>query len=317
MNSDEIATINKFLTDALRFNKGSRKGGGQYYHKIFLLLSFADVVANNLHYGNRIYIDDTLESFYRGYWLKYERQIPYSPQKIVLPLIKLQNDGIWDLQVSQLNEKMPFEKLKHVVNYGLLNTEWEKFFANSKYREAFKKNLIDYFFQYDFEGNLAIDIENDPNLNRIAQKVVRKEKPNPEEIFIRSEVFRAKIKEIYSYTCCVSNTQIKGRRYSLIEAAHIVDFSVAHNDSVDNGIALNPFFHKAFDSGYFTIEKVAQDTFQVVVSQKFEENQKTNLRLNDFHKSKINLPATNVYYPNSEFLKWHQENQFENFLNEI
>lgn len=317
MKSNEIATINNFLTDALRFKKGSRKGGGQYYHKVFLLLSFADVIANNLNNENRIYIDDTLESFYRGYWMKYERQIPYSPQRIVLPLIKLQNDGIWDIQNSRLNENMGFDKVKNIVDNGVLDKKWEEFFKNPKYRSAFKENLINYFFRYDLESYHIVDVDNDPNLHRIAQKVLKKEQPDPKEIFLRSVAFREKIKEIYGYACCVSNTQIKARNFSLIEAAHIVDFSVAHNDSVDNGIALNPFFHKAFDAGYFTIEKDAQEDFQVVVSQNFEENQKTNLRLKDFHKSKINLPHASDYYPNSEFLKWHQENQFERFLNEI
>lgn len=314
MIANQIHTVSSFVNEVLSWKKGGR-GNGEYYHKVFLILSFADIVKYGLNEGNKIYLDDRLEQLFRHYWETYEQEVSYdSTKKIMNPIFRLQNNGLWKLANDRITEDKSYNVVKKNGEYGFLDSIWINFFSEPTLREAFKKNLVDYYFKLNLDVYAIKDVEEDESLERVAKKVLNKEKAKPEEIFLRNVAFRKKVNEVYNYSCCVSESKVRTSRFSLIEAAHIIDFAVDHNDSIDNGIALNPFFHKAFDVGLFTIEKNGPDAFQVIVSKQFEEYQNSVIRIKEFNGRLINLPNNREYYPNPDFLKWHQNNQFERFL---
>jgi putative restriction endonuclease len=312
--SNRIKIVNEFVNSVREWYKGQRKKG-QYYHKIFLIMSFADLVAYGLNEGNKIYLDNNLEQTFRHYWENYESSVPYNPSRtIMMPLCRLQKNGIWELENSEIKENHSFNPPRRRGEYGYLSWEWVYFFQRQDLREAFKKNLIDIYFRPSLELYKTQEINKNSDLKRVQRKVLNKEAPTPDEIHLRSVAFRQTINEEYNFSCCVSGSQVKASKYSLIEAAHIVDFSIDQNDSIDNGIALNPLLHKAFDAGFFTIHKNGPDHYQLEISEHLEENQNSSFNLKQYHKSFIDLPDKKEYYPNEEYLKWHQEHQFERFL---
>ena len=70
--------------------------------------------------------------------------------------------------------------------------------------------------------------------------------------FVRAANFRDQVMSAYGNRCAVTRAQLK-----LVEAAHILPVGADRStDSVRNGIALSPTYHRAFDHGliYLTSE---------------------------------------------------------------
>ena len=85
---------------------------------------------------------------------------------------------------------------------------------------------------------------------------------------------------------------------------HIVPFSLTHNDTISNGIALCPNLHRAFDRGLITID----GGYRVKVSAGVIENAGHPYSLKQFNGMAIHLPADRRYYPDPVNLEWHGGN---------
>ena len=125
-----------------------------------------------------------------------------------------------------------------------------------------------------------------------------------EEIYIRSNIFKKEVPKIYNYTCCISGLRIDViDNISVIDACHIIPFSVGYNDSITNGIALCPNLHRAFDRGLITIN----ERFQVIVNNNFSEPTNSPYSIKQFDKQFINLPNDTNFHPSIESLKHHMK----------
>jgi putative restriction endonuclease len=93
---------------------------------------------------------------------------------------------------------------------------------------------------------------------------------------------------------------------SMIDACHIVPFSVSYDDTVTNGIALCPNLHRAFDRGLIAID----ENYKVVVSKSFREDE-TSYSIRTFENKELILPNTQDYYPSIGNLKWHFLNVYK------
>ncbi len=86
-----------------------------------------------------------------------------------------------------------------------------------------------------------------------------------------------------------------------------VPFSLTHNDTISNGIALCPNLHRAFDRGLITID----GGYRVKVSAGVIENAGHPYSLKQFNGMAIHLPADRRYYPDPVNLAWHEGNVFK------
>lgn len=91
----------------------------------------------------------------------------------------------------------------------------------------------------------------------------------------------------------------------MIDACHIVPFSISNDDTVSNGISLSPNLHRAYDRGLITIN----EDYIVRISPTVREN-KTSFSLSQFAGQKIILPKNNKDYPSPENLIWHKKEVF-------
>lgn len=313
MNHHTINRVNDFLTRATQLKRGGREGGGRHPHKLFLLLAFADMIAEGLTHENEIPVNDTLKARFEDYWHTYEPHTKVGD--IAMPLNRLNRDGIWELAKSELHEReVSFTRIKRESPYGKLAKDWYDCFSNPACRHAFKENLLHYFFTFNYQQYTYLDPEEDPNLNPKVKKIKQRAPVEPEEIVERNVAFRNLIRKYYDFTCCVSGTRILANQYPLLEAAHIMDFAISHNDALSNGIALNPLMHKAFDMGLFTIDK-EKDEYRVKVAGHIDETTNAKISLNELHNQELyQLPDWEPYRPDPEYLAWHRENRFEQFL---
>ena len=95
--------------------------------------------------------------------------------------------------------------------------------------------------------------------------------------------------------------------YNFIDACHIVPFSVSQNDKVNNGIALCPNLHRAFDRGLITID----NSYRLVVSDHIAEVEDHPYSLKNLAGRKIRLPFSSRHYPALENLDWHRKEIFK------
>lgn len=123
---------------------------------------------------------------------------------------------------------------------------------------------------------------------------------------VNQSFFRAAVMSAYNFRCCISGIA----NPMLLEACHIVDWSEDEKNRTNpkNGLCLNAFFHKAYDSHLLGITP----DLQIVVSEELLHNatEKSFRRyLDEINKRKIMLPDR--FLPQRELLDIH----YKKFLN--
>jgi putative restriction endonuclease len=169
------------------------------------------------------------------------------------------------------------------------------YFSNSsnvilEYRELHEiERQILHDDQYTYKARIE-EIENSQNSEQ-----------GEEELFIRSGIFKREIPKIYNYTCAISKMRIAtNSNAQLVDACHIVPFSISKNDTITNGISLCPNLHRAFDRGLIAIDS----NYKVKVSPNIFESE-SPYSLRQFHGHQIVLPNSTYHYPLLENLDWH------------
>ena len=138
------------------------------------------------------------------------------------------------------------------------------------------------------------------------QKLMQQD--DEEEIFLRGSIFKREIPKIYNYTCCISGMKISSTSsVSMVDACHIIPFSHSFDDTINNGIALCPNLHRAFDRGLIAIDS----DYKVRVSGIFHE-ETSNYSIKSFDGQRILLPIDKNFIPFSDNLDWHLKNIFRN-----
>jgi putative restriction endonuclease len=213
-----------------------------------------------------------------------------------------------------------FANLNAAVDCAVIDIELFELMRDKKSNEILIQFLLDEYFpnsKGNFKNtsggqqNLLDDIENkilkEPSEEYRQEIKKLLEQKNEEEIFLRGSLFKREILKIYNNTCCISRMKIDSTiNVSMVDACHIVPFSVSYDDTITNGIALCPNLHRAFDRGLFAID----DDYRVVVSNTFREDE-TNYAIRIFEGQKINLPRENKFQPLTTNLEWHRKNIFK------
>lgn len=118
--------------------------------------------------------------------------------------------------------------------------------------------------------------------------------------FVRSAAFQQVVPRVYNYTCCISGMKvIPLANHSMIDACHIIPFRESGDNSINNGIALCPNLHRAFDRNLIGIDV----NYRVVVSNNFDELENHPYGLRLFHGKEIKLPDLKKYWPDRERLR--------------
>jgi putative restriction endonuclease len=144
--------------------------------------------------------------------------------------------------------------------------------------------------ELNFFGNLAAEKESP------TYRVVERE--------ARCAYFKSRIPDIYNHTCAIllrlrsaqARQRIIAADTQMIDACHIKPWSTTKDDSIQNGIALTPTLHRAFDRG---IVKINAD-YTVSVSKAISESGDSPFNLRQFDGAKILLPEREEWWPRVE-----------------
>jgi putative restriction endonuclease len=84
----------------------------------------------------------------------------------------------------------------------------------------------------------------------------------------------------------------------LLDACHIVPWSVSHDDTIGNGLALCPNLHRAFDRHLFWID----GDYRVRVAEGFGELGGHDYGVQRFNGQQLRLPKVRTWWPRVENL---------------
>ncbi|MBI4849883.1 MAG: HNH endonuclease [Nitrospirae bacterium] len=299
-----------------------RSHGRPAPHKPILLLSIIELIERGVISTNEIELTPEIVSTFLSYW-----NALYPDQKgiVALPFFHLKSDGFWHIVPNDGYEKS-FNLIRHIkssyqirdmVRHAYLDKELFALLLLDKNRTMFRRVIINDYFDPEEKNRLvkAINLSrkamkyehlliaeaNEPYTANIPQERIRfKEK-------VREAGFRHLIMSIYNYTCSVCNMRILTLEgASVVDAAHIVPFSVSANDDIRNGIALCKLHHWSFDEGLISID----DSFRVMITPLLNAQRPTEWLLTGLKNKQIMLPQNETLYPAQEALHYHRENKF-------
>lgn len=313
----------KFYVNLLfKLNRGYSKGLGKAPHKPILILAVLEQIRKGNFLSNKIFITPELVLSFKNL---FELLVDTGHKdNFSLPFFHMKNEPFWRLvtkpgfevkvtssksikSFKNLIESVAFAEMDRnlfLLTINPVNNELIKDFLLVQYFPHTKKNLTSSpsnTIEYTIENQILNEstIEYQIRLNNLKESL--KDDDLAEELFIRGGVFRTTIPKTYNYTCCISGMKIQTmNKAQMIDACHIIPFSVSYNDTVSNGISLSPNLHRAFDRGLITIK----EDYTVRVSPTIKDNNSV-YSITQFDGEKIILPNNLNHYPSPESLLWH------------
>jgi putative restriction endonuclease len=318
--------ILKYTKQFQSLNRASNKTIGKAPHKPILLLSVIQLIQKGEIQSNRIFITGELLIAFKSNWEKLVTT-QHTPN-FSLPFFHLHSEPFWRLVyhngVIDNKEKISsLGKLKNRIAFAEIDRDLFELLLNPITRFEIENTLLKYYFpetienfqfetveQYDLEKEIKNQILNESKeeykmlMNQISEEYSENE--IEEDRLIRGSIFKREIPKIYQNQCCVSGMRIESNKNAqMIDACHIVPFSISKDDTVTNGIALSPNLHRAYDRGLITIN----EDYIVRISPEIKENN-SPFSISQFAGRRIILPESKKDYPSPENLLWHKKEVF-------
>ena len=300
---------------------------GNAPHKTILLLSILQLYQNDLITDNRIFLTPELVATFKSTW----SLLVVTPHdcRISYPFYYLKSDKFWRLvpksgfeNINQMGSIMKsFSNLNAAVDCAVISDDLYLLMKDERNNRILQHFLLDEYFP-ETKSNFINSESGQLNLFHLLEEKILHEdaaeykieiqklmqQDDEEEIFLRGSIFKREIPKIYNYTCCISGMKISSTSsVSMVDACHIIPFSHSFDDTINNGIALCPNLHRAFDRGLIAIDS----DYKVRVSGIFHE-ETSNYSIKSFDGQRILLPIDKNFIPFSDNLDWHLKNIFRN-----
>lgn len=134
-------------------------------------------------------------------------------------------------------------------------------------------------------------------------------KTNPEVIkpAVRSQGFRLAIVKSYAHRCTTCGIKIlTADGHTIVEAAHVIPFSISKNDDPRNGLCLCRSCHWSFDEGLISVSS----EYKVVTSPQLAANSNLPSYIATLADRRIIHPIEEKLMPDLDNLAWHRKEVF-------
>ncbi|WP_210514968.1 HNH endonuclease [Hymenobacter terricola] len=284
-------------------------------YKPALLLAVIEGIEEHLILDNRIEITPELISGFKAYCKLLSPGPEYSACPFQLPFFHLRTDGFWhlhprpglELVVTASKSVRSFGHLRDVVAFASLDTALWKLLMQPVAREEIRQALLVRYFpitRHYFRpqaGQERLDELGRQMLEEPAAVYNRSvDIANEEAVAERSGVFVREVLRAYQSTCAISGLQLVSTTGAapLLDACHIVPWSVSRDDTIGNGLSLCPNLHRAFDRHLFWVD----DDYRVRVAEGFGELGGHDYGVQRFNGQQLRLPKVRAWWPRVENL---------------
>lgn len=291
-------------------------------HKPLLLLAVLDLLAQGSLSTNLIEPTTELVELFGFYWHKVRP--PSQRGNITYPFYFLQSEGFWHLlprpgQEMALTVYRPnagLAALSAIVLGARLDGDLYALLCAPDSRDVLRMVLIETYFAPELHASLleqgvinTAAYEYSEELLTKAHTVLKESTeyattiPAP----VRDQGFRRAIVRAYDHRCAICGVRIlTADGHTAVAAAHIIPWSISHNDDPRNGLALCYLCHWTFDEGLVTFS----DHYQVKTSPQLAVTPNLPGHLLTFGERTLIGPTDNDLWPFSDSLKWHRQNIF-------
>lgn len=303
-----------FYLNKIRNLRTAQVEGEPTPHKPLLLLAVIDLIEQGAILENKIEPSPKLVETFIKYWNVFSLKKP----RIYLPFYYLKSGKFWHLHGRFGQKKIyPFKsmsQLASVVAYASLDEDLFLLLLKLETREVIRQTIIETYFSNKVETIRGLINENQ-QIHALEDLLMQtaEQKKDVDKIIPdtpkRDKAFRGVIMRLYDYTCATCRLRvITLNGETAVEAAHIIPFSISHDDNIGNGISLCKLHHWAFEIGLISIN----DKFQIIVSKSFEESGNEAFLLRRLQTQPILLPKQKPFFPSLMTIRWHRENRFQN-----
>jgi putative restriction endonuclease len=273
-------------------------------HKPLLLLVIIEMAEQGLLPAGTLPLTPELAFRFCTYWSIVAHRRRQKPD-VRYPFHHMQSGHFW----KALGEDGSPSPDRRLTRYAAMDPDFEACMADRAFREEARRVLICKYFPPDERvalcSLLGLPV---PSEDEVANASMHKS-PEEAEQRGREARFRLKIVSLYNYTCALTGYRLMTiSSGSIIDAAHIHQFSDSRNNDVRNGLALCKNAHWLFDEGLWTI---ADDFTVKVALGHFAEDSPDQKPLNDYHGQRIRLPSNTSFFPDPVHLEWHRRERFQ------
>lgn len=284
--------------------KIDRARGDPAPHKPFLLLVVLEMVDRGEIVGPELSLSPDLAfrfSLFNS--VIAERKRP--SLDLHLPFHHLKTSGIWEPLMADGNPS-PHRKLTVKVRF---TPAFLQCLHNQGFRDKAKRVLIETPRYFRPEERIALSTM--LRLKRVSADRLRESAPLYTVPAERGRDARFRIEVVvvaYKHTCALTGYRMTTLDMeSIVDAAHIHEFSDSRNNDPRNGLALSKNAHWQFDRGLWSIT----DDFRIMINRdRFIEEGVPGQKLADFGGHRLFLPSDPKYWPEPTYLAWHRERKF-------
>jgi putative restriction endonuclease len=296
MVKDQSCWLHKFAT-----LKIDRSRGDPAPHKPLLLLAILDMADRGEIIGAEIPLSPDLAFRFAVYWSVVAERRKQRPD-VRLPFHHLSSAGIWQPLMAD-GRPSPDRKLTVRVR---LDSTFLDCLLDAKFRDKAKRVLLQTPPYFRAEERIALcsmlrlrppqtdGVREDPALYSTPIERGRDARFRIEVVLVA-----------YRHTCALTGYRMTTLDMeSIVDAAHIHEFSDSRNNDPRNGLALSKNAHWQFDRGLWSVT----DDYRVVVNrERFIEEGVPGQRLADFEGHRLFLPSDPKSWPDQTCLAWHRQ----------
>lgn len=294
-------------------------------HKPLLLLAVIDLIAQGIIKTNFIEFTPDLGELFTLYW----SCVMPSDQRsnIILPFYHLNSDKFWhhipkpgmEAVLAATRQIRGVVQLKEIVLGVKLDGELYSLLCHEESRNLLRTSLIETCFAPELHAALVEQGIINREAFQYSQTLLEKsrhqqvqeegdaEKYTPA---VRDQAFRRVIVSMYDHRCAVCGIRmLTPDCHTVVDAAHIVPWSLTHDDTVQNGMALCRLCHWTFDEGLITVSGL----YAVLVSKQLSANNNIPSHMQTLAGRSIIGPAEQTLWPDKDALHWHQQKIFRKY----
>ncbi len=291
-------------------------------HKPFLLLSILDLFAQGSIQANLIEITPELGNLFSHYW-----QILMPPDhrgNMALPFFHMRSGGFWHLQPVPGKEALleatrqvdTLSQLQKLVLGAKLDDDLFHMLQLEEPRNALRTALIQTYFGPEYQAMLlqqgAVNLQAFLYSQALIGKAKQQAKDSQLEedryqVQVRDQGFRRAVVRVYDHRCAFCGVRmLTVDGHSAVDAAHIIPWSISHNDNPRNGMALCRLCHWTFDEGLTSVSA----RYTMLLSSELRTSLNVPGHLLTLEGRPILSPVEDEFTPDEESLAWHRQEVF-------
>jgi putative restriction endonuclease len=319
-----LETFSALRTDASR-SRWTAATKFRAPHKPLLLLAVIDLIAQGSIKTNFIEFAPDLGELFNIYWSRV--MPPDQRSNIILPFYHLNSDKFWhhipkpgmEAILAASRQIRGVSQLQKVVLGVKLDDDLYRLLCQEESRNLLRTVLIETYFTPELHAGLieqgiinkeAFQYSQTLLEKSRQQKVQEDDETEKYAPAVRDQAFRRVVVSIYDHRCAVCGIRmLTPDCHTVVDAAHIVPWSLTHNDTVQNGMALCRLCHWTFDEGLIAVS----GTYTVIVSKQLSANNNILSHLQTLAGRGIIGPTEQTLWPDMDALHWHQQKVFRKY----